>query len=54
MRPIPRITPEEIGEHTFDEIIDVRAPEEFAEDHLPGAVNLPVLDDGQRERVGTI
>ena len=38
----------------FDDIIDVRAPAEFAEDHLPGAVNLPVLDDEERSRVGTI
>ena len=38
----------------FDDIIDVRAPAEFAEDHLPGAINLPVLDDAERERVGTI
>ena len=29
----------------FDEIIDVRAPAEFAEDHVPGAISLPVLDD---------
>ena len=38
----------------FDDIIDVRAPSEFAEDHLPGAINLPVLDDAERARVGTI
>ena len=38
----------------FDDIIDVRAPAEFAEDHLPGAINLPVLNDEERERVGTI
>ena len=38
----------------FDALIDVRAPAEFAEDHLPGAVNLPVLDDAERARVGTI
>lgn len=38
----------------FDTIIDVRAPAEFAEDHLPGAINLPVLSDGERARVGTI
>ncbi len=37
-----------------DEIIDVRAPAEFAEDHLPGAVNLPVLSDAERARVGTV
>lgn len=38
----------------FDTIIDVRSPAEFAEDHIPGAINLPVLDDDQRAEVGTI
>jgi tRNA 2-selenouridine synthase len=38
----------------FDAIIDVRSPSEFAEDHLPGAVNWPVLDDEQRRVVGTL
>jgi tRNA 2-selenouridine synthase len=38
----------------FDDIIDVRAPAEWAEDHLPGAVSLPVLDDAERAMVGTI
>jgi tRNA 2-selenouridine synthase len=38
----------------FDDIIDVRAPAEWAEDHLPGAISLPVLDDDERARVGTI
>lgn len=38
----------------FDEIIDVRSPAEWAEDHIPGAINLPVLDDAERARVGTI
>ncbi|SOH92557.1 tRNA 2-selenouridine synthase [Monaibacterium marinum] len=38
----------------FDDIIDVRSPSEFAEDHLPGAINLPVLSDEQRAVVGTI
>lgn len=40
--------------HGFDDIIDVRAPAEYAEDHLPGAMSLPVLDDEERARVGTI
>ena len=35
----------------FDAIIDVRSPAEFAEDHLPGAVNWPVLDNEQRRVV---
>ena len=38
----------------FDDIIDVRSPAEYAEDHLPGAINLPVLNDAERARVGTI
>jgi tRNA 2-selenouridine synthase len=38
----------------FDQVIDVRSPSEWAEDHLPGAINLPVLDDTERARVGTI
>ena len=38
----------------FAERIDVRSPSEFAEDHLPGAVNLPVLDDAERAQIGTM
>ena len=38
----------------FDAIIDVRSPAEFAEDHIPGAINLPVLTNGERAEVGTI
>jgi len=37
-----------------DQIIDVRSPAEFAEDHIPGAINLPVLSDAERAEVGTI
>ena len=38
----------------FDDIIDVRAPAEWAEDRIPGAISLPVLDDAERARAGTI
>ena len=38
----------------FDTIIDVRSPAEFADDHIPGAINLPVLNDQQRAEIGTI
>ena len=38
----------------FDTLIDVRAPSEYADDHLPGAISLPVLSDEERARVGTI
>ncbi|MBS0338259.1 MAG: tRNA 2-selenouridine(34) synthase MnmH [Proteobacteria bacterium] len=38
----------------FDAVIDVRSPAEFAEDHVPGAISAPVLDNEERARVGTI
>ena len=38
----------------FDTLVDTRSPAEFAEDHIPGAVNCPVLDNDERARVGTI
>lgn len=38
----------------FDAVIDARAPGEFAEDRLPGAVSMPVLNDEERARVGTL
>lgn len=38
----------------FDAIIDVRSPAEFAQDQIPGAINLPVLDDAERAEIGTI
>jgi tRNA 2-selenouridine synthase len=39
---------------TFDSIIDVRSPAEFALDHIPGAINCPVLNDTERVTVGTL
>lgn len=37
----------------WDEIIDVRSPAEFKDDHIPGAINLPVLDNEERAVIGT-
>ena len=34
-------------------VIDARSPREYADDHLPGAVNLPVVDNDQFAEVGT-
>jgi tRNA 2-selenouridine synthase len=42
----------QLGE--FDEIIDVRTPSEFMEDHIPGAINCPVLSDEERIEIGTL
>ncbi|MES2415238.1 MAG: tRNA 2-selenouridine(34) synthase MnmH [Pseudomonadota bacterium] len=40
--------------HNFDAIIDARSPAEFAIDHIPGAINCPVLDNDERRIVGTL
>ncbi|MGY4830459.1 tRNA 2-selenouridine(34) synthase MnmH [Sphaerotilaceae bacterium SBD11-9] len=37
----------------FSVLIDARTPAEFALDHVPGAINCPVLDDEERRIVGT-
>lgn len=47
------IEPEEALNGRFV-VIDVRAPREFAEGSMPGAVNLPLLDDAARARVGVV
>lgn len=38
----------------FDAIIDARSEGEFAEDHLPGGLNWPSLNNEERIRVGTL
>jgi tRNA 2-selenouridine synthase len=52
MSPPPRIEFDELPR--FDTLIDVRSPAEFAEDHLPSAINCPVLSDEERRVVGTL
>jgi tRNA 2-selenouridine synthase len=39
---------------SFDTVVDARSESEYAEDHLPGAVNWPSLDDAQRHEIGTL
>ena len=47
--------PTEVGDRkSFETVIDARSPAEFALDHIPGAINCPVLDDDERRIVGTI
>jgi tRNA 2-selenouridine synthase len=38
----------------YDTVIDCRSPSEYAEDHVPGAISAPVLDDAERATVGTL
>jgi tRNA 2-selenouridine synthase len=47
-----RVTAAALGD--YPDRIDVRSPSEFAEDHVPGARNHPVLDDAERARIGTL
>ncbi len=35
-------------------VIDLRSPAEFAEDHVPGAHNVPLFDDTERALIGTL
>ncbi|MEO7080494.1 MAG: rhodanese-like domain-containing protein, partial [Flavobacteriales bacterium] len=35
-------------------LIDVRSPSEYAQGHIPGAVNLPLFSDEERAIVGTL
>lgn len=39
---------------SFSAVIDARSEGEFAEDHLPGAISWPSLNDAERARVGTL
>lgn len=38
----------------FHTVIDARSPAEFALDHIPGAINCPVLSDEERATIGTL
>lgn len=42
-----------LARRTTSLVVDVRAPIEYHQAHIPGAVDLPLLDDQQREAVGT-
>jgi tRNA 2-selenouridine synthase len=39
---------------TYDLIIDARSPREYEEDHIPGAVNMPVVNNEEYAEVGTL
>jgi tRNA 2-selenouridine synthase len=56
MKHAPRLSlpAEEATFGAFDSIVDTRSPAEFAEDHVPGAMSCPVLDNEERARIGTL
>lgn len=50
--PITRTT--DWLDRNYSMIIDVRSESEFLDDHIPGAVSMPVLNDLQRAEIGTM
>jgi tRNA 2-selenouridine synthase SelU len=51
---VPAVEAAELLGATRALVIDLRSPSEFAEDHVPGAFNVPLFDDAQRAIVGTL
>lgn len=47
-----RETPEAF--EAFDDILDVRSPAEYADDHIPNAISVPVLNNEERAHIGTL
>ena len=43
-----------LDDTTDQPLIDVRTPAEFSEGHIPGACNIPLFTNQQREEVGTL
>lgn len=41
LQTVPEIAPEDVPNHEGWMILDVREPEEFADGHIPGAINIP-------------
>jgi tRNA 2-selenouridine synthase len=54
MKPSAAVDVVEAMTGRFDALLDARTPSEFADDHIPGALSAPVLDDAQRAEVGTL
>jgi tRNA 2-selenouridine synthase len=55
-RPDAPVHPRQLGVQDWSSyamVIDARSPREFAEDHIPGATNLPVVDNDEYAEVGT-
>lgn len=44
----------DIPPHAAVQLIDVRSPVEFAQGHIPGAVNIPLFVDVERAEIGTV
>jgi tRNA 2-selenouridine synthase len=52
---VEKIQPADLWQHLSDRVlIDVRSPAEFARAHIPTAQSLPLFNDEERAKVGTI
>ncbi|MCZ6597033.1 MAG: tRNA 2-selenouridine(34) synthase MnmH [Planctomycetota bacterium] len=51
---VPVVAPEAVLEAPDAVAIDLRSPKEFAEDHVPGAVNVPLFNDVERAVIGAL
>lgn len=51
---LPAITARTLSALADAVVVDLRSPVEFAEDHVPGAIHVPLLDDDERALVGTL
>jgi len=52
--PVPMAPARSVLDRPPRVIVDLRSPAEHAEDHLPGALSLPLFDDLERALVGTL
>lgn len=48
------LSPEQLRDLKNAIVVDVRSPCEFEVESIPGAINVPLLDDAQRAEVGTV
>ena len=51
---IPSIGAKGLLAHPDAVVVDLRAPAEYEQDHVPGAVNIPLFDDEERALVGML
>ncbi len=51
---VPFLTLEELLSRRPALVVDLRSPKEFEQDHYPGARNVPLFDDVERELIGTL
>jgi tRNA 2-selenouridine synthase len=54
LHAVPAVGAVELLERADATVVDLRSPAEFVEDHLPGALNVPLLGDVERALVGRL